>query len=183
MKTIRNFIRIVDYQTIIVMLMSIVSTYLCKRFHLTADMPSGLIGVAIIFPIVFSINAAYRRREEALRYFASLKAHIVAIFYAHRDWVPSKDNKDRDRITGIIDSLLGAIKNYFLEPAEKRQENLNKVYNGFSEISKSHEKLRESNVPAGEISRANQYLRAIIIEFERMRNILRYRTPVAKRSA
>ncbi len=65
-------------------------------------MPSGLIGVAIIFPIVFSINAAYRRREEALRYFASLKAHCVAIFNAHRDWVPSEDDNDKKRIIGII---------------------------------------------------------------------------------
>jgi len=164
------------------MLMAITSTYLCKRFNFIADMPSGLIGVAIIFPIVFSINAAYRRREEALRYFASLKAHCVAIFYAHRDWVPTKDNKDKEKIIGIFGSLLKNIRSYFLVADEKRAEELNNVYMVFSEISKSHEKLREKNVPANEISRVNQYLRAIIIEFERMRNILQYRTPISLRS-
>jgi len=182
MKIFRSFIKIVDHQTIIVMLMAITSTYLCKRFNFIADIPSGLIGVAIIFPIVFSINAAYRRREEALRYFASLKAHCVAIFYAHRDWVPSKDIKDQERIIGIFGSLFKNIKDYFLAADEERAEKLNTVYMVFSKISKSHEKLREKNVPANEISRINQYLRAIIIEFERMRNILRYRTPVSLRS-
>ena len=34
-------------------------------------LPTGLIGIAIVFPIVFSINAAYHRREEALGYFAA----------------------------------------------------------------------------------------------------------------
>jgi len=182
MKSIRSFIRIVDRQTIIVMLLAITSTFLCEKFNLVADLPSGLIGVAIIFPIVFSINAAYRRREEALRYFASLKAHSVAIFYAHRDWVPSNDNKHRERIIGIINSLLINIKDYFLAADEERSEKLNNVYKVFSDISKSHENLRENNVPANEVSRANQYLRSIIIEFERMKNILRYRTPISLRS-
>jgi predicted membrane chloride channel (bestrophin family) len=162
--------------------MAIISTYLCKKFNFAANMPSGLIGVAIIFPIVFSINAAYRRREESLRYFASLKAHSVALFYAHRDWVPSKDHEDKKRIIDIIKSLLTSIKDYFLAPEEKRAEKLKSVYMVFSEISKSHEKLRENKVPANEISRANQYLRSIIIEFERMRNILQYRTPVSLKS-
>ena len=72
MKPIRSFIKIMDYQTFIVMALAIISTYLCGRFHFVADMPSGFIGIAIIFPIVFSINAAYRRREEALRYFAGI---------------------------------------------------------------------------------------------------------------
>lgn len=182
MKSIRSFLKIVDHQTIIVMLMAITSTYLCVKFKLVADLPSGLIGVAIIFPIVFSINAAYRRREEALRYFASLKAHSVAIFYAHRDWVHSNDKEDKERIVGMINSLLIAIKDYFLTVDEKRAEKLNDVYRVFSDISKSHEKLRQNNVPANEISRANQYLRSIIIEFERMRNILKYRTPISLRS-
>ena len=182
MKTVRSFIKIVDHQTIIVTLMAIASTYLCGKFHFVADMPSGLIGVAIIFPIVFSINAAYRRREESLKYFASLKAHSVALFYAHRDWVPSKDMKSRERIIEIIHHLLTNIRDFFSAPDERRSEKLLDVHRVFSEISKSHEQLREENVPANEISRANQYLRSIIIEFERMRNILKYRTPIALRS-
>ncbi len=31
-----------------------------------------------------------------------LKAHCVAIFNAHRDWVPSEDDNDKKRIIGII---------------------------------------------------------------------------------
>ena len=182
MKSIRSFIKIVDHQTIIVMVLAIISTYLCGRFRLLADMPSGLIGIAIIFPIVFSINAAYRRREEALRYFASFKAHAVALFYAHRDWTPSKDNEDRERIIGLIRTLFTNTRDYFSISDEKSNNQLFSVYKFFSQISKSHEKLREKNVPANEISRANQYLRAMIIEFERMKNILRYRTPISLRS-
>jgi len=88
MKTLMNFFRIIDGHTVTVTFLAVASTFLCDRFGLAADIPTGLIGIAIIFPIVFSINAAYRRREEALKSFASLKSHAVAVFFAHRDWVP-----------------------------------------------------------------------------------------------
>ena len=74
---------VVDMQTYLVTGLALLATYLCNRFGFHAELPSGLIGIAIIFPIEFSINAAYRRREEALRYFASIKAHAVAIVQHH----------------------------------------------------------------------------------------------------
>ncbi len=181
METIRSFLRIVDHQTIIVAVLSLLSTYLCSFLNLAANMPTGLIGVAIIFPIVFSINAAYRRRENALKYFASLKAHAMALYYAHRHWVPGNHIEDAERIKGLIETLLINMLKYFTKD-EIAGEAPRDIYRIFSEISKSHETLRAKHVPANEISRANQYLRAMIIEFERMRNILLYRTPISLRS-
>ena len=186
MKALKNFFAIVDFQTVLVTLLGVASTYLCCRLNLAADMPTGLIGVAIVFPIVFSINAAYRRREEALRYYASLKAHAVSLYYAHRDWVPS-DSGDKDspaaaRSRDLVDRLLITVRDYFLNGHEREAEERAKVFAVFSDFSKSHEMLRQSGVPANEISRANQYVRSMVIEFERMRNILLYRTPVTLRA-
>jgi len=181
MKIIKNFSKIIDSQTIIITFLAILSTYLCNRFGFYADLPSGLIGIAIIFPIVFSINSAYKRREEALKYFASLRAHAIAIFYAHRDWV--LDHPEHAvRVKQLVGCLLGTIRDYFLSPPEEEKEKFNLVYKEFSDISLSHERLRKADVPANEISRINQYLRAIIIDFEKMRNIFLYRTPVSLRA-
>ena len=44
------------------------------------------------------------------------------------------------------------------------------------------ETLRAAGVSGSEISRANQYLKSIMLDFERMRNILVYRTPTALRA-
>ena len=181
MKILKNFYKIIDSQTVIITFLAILSTYLCNRFGFYADLPSGLIGIAIIFPIVFSINSAYKRREEALKYFASLRAHAIAIFYAHRDWVLDRP-EHATRVKKLVSGLLETIKDYFLSPPEKEKEKFNLVYKKFSEFSLSHEQLRAADVPANEISRANQYLRAIIIDFEKMRNIFLYRTPVSLRA-
>lgn len=185
MKFIRHFVQIVDRQTLIVTLLAMLSTWLCDRYGLHANMPTGLIGVAIVFPIVFSINAAYRRREEALRYFASFKAHAISVYYAHRDWAPLEDSEREAhaaRFRSLFEDLLIAVRDFFRADKEDEPAGFRRVYKIFSSISKSHEILRSSRLPANEVSRMNQYLRAIVIEFERMRNIKRYRTPIALRA-
>jgi len=181
MKTLRSFFRIVDLQTVIVTALALGSTWLCMRFEIVADLPSALIGIAVIFPIVFSINSAYKRREEALKYLASAKAHAVAIAWAHRDWTGGEEElarQGRER----IGALFAAMRSYFLSGRGGDPEALKEVYRCLSEISASHEALRAAGVSTGEVSRSNQYLRAIMIELERMRNILEYRTPKALRA-
>jgi len=181
MNVISSFFRIINWQTAIVVLLAILSTYICNTFQFYADLPSGLIGVAIIFPIVFSINSAYRRREEVLKYYASLKAHAAAIRYAHRDWIPQNHGHFK-RSQRLTQDLFDSIKAYFTSPPESEPEKLGGVYHLFSKYSLSHEALRKADVTNSEISRLNQYLRSMIIEFERMRNILRYRTPTSLRA-
>jgi hypothetical protein len=182
MTTLKSFGHILDRHTLAVSVLAVLSTWLCLRFGVVADLPSVLIGTAVIFPIVFSINAAYKRREDALGHLASAKGHAVAIAWAHRDWSggdAALAGQGRERIAALFD----AVRDYFLAPEESRgKEALARVYGRLSELSRSHEALRAAGVPANEVSRANQYLRAIVIDFERMRNILEYRTPVALRA-
>ncbi len=185
MKVLKNFWVIVDLHTLVVTLLAVAATYLCGRLGLAANIPTGLIGIAIIFPIVFSINAAYRRREEALKSFAALKSHAVAIFYAHRDWAGGGSDKDRaTRARRAVLDLLEGVRDYFNgSPAPGRFDpGLAGVYGRFSDFSHSIESLRIDGVASGEISRANQYVRSMMIEFERMRNILAYRTPLTLRA-
>ena len=184
MNTIKNFFKVVDHQTIIVSLLAVGSTWACLYFKLNADIPTGLIGLAVVFPIVFSINTAYKRREEALKYFSGLKAHAVAIYFVHRDWVPGEEGKESEhagRIRQIIESILSLLRDD-LKQTGRRKENFQKVFEAFSSLSKSHEVLRQAKLPANEVSRANQYLAKMMVDYERMRNIATYRTPVSLRA-
>jgi len=184
MKTIKDFLTVLDAQTLIVSVLAVGSTYLCLRFDLLADIPTGLIGLAVVFPIVFSINTAYKRREEGLRYLAGVKAHAVSLYFAHRDWAP-EDEKARaahgKRARKLIEDLLGAVRTYLAKDGRTTKE-LNGVLDVLSRLSVSLERLRAAGVPANEISRANQYLSKILADFERMRNIATYRTPVSLRA-
>ncbi len=182
MRTLRDFWTILDRQTVIVTLLAVGSTFVCRYLGFQAKMPTALISVAIIFPIVFSINAAYRRREEALKYFASLKAHLVAIYFAHFDWVPEDKAVHSARGRELLQSLLDSVKEFLTAEPEDRKAAFAKFYSVVTAFSASLEDLRKAGMTAGEVSRSNQYLRSVVIEFERMRNILEYRTPVLLRA-
>jgi len=177
----RNFWKIISLQTFIIVGLSLTATAICIWFDIYIELPTALIAIAIVFPIVFSINAAYRRREEALNHFASLKGHAVSLYYAHRDWLPKEDQGHSERMKSLVERLLNAIQTYFT--AEKDKEvHCQEVFAICSDISKSIEELRQAGVSNTELSRCNQYLRSIMIDFERMKNIRLYRTPVSLRA-
>jgi len=70
----RSFL-IVNWKTFLITALSIASTAICLHFDIKADFPLALISTAIVFPIVFSIGGAYKRREVALDEYGSIKAH------------------------------------------------------------------------------------------------------------
>jgi len=185
MKVLRDFFSVIDMHTVLVTVLAVASTYICGRLGLEAEIPTALIGLAVVFPIVFSIQAAYRRREECLAYFGGLKAHAVALYYAHRDWVPegkgvAEAHHDRSRL--LVQELIDAITLHFTEGEGRSKQSFRRVYDVMSRFSVSHEAMREAGVPPNEISRISQYLSKILIDFEKMNNILMYRTPLSLRA-
>ncbi len=184
MNNIKYFASIINLQTVVVTILAMGSTYLCHRLNWQAEIPTGLIGLAVVFPIVFSINAAYRRREEALRYFGDLKAHAVAVYLAHRDWVPEGEGREEHarRARTLVEDLLAAVKAHFSPKDGRNDETFRNVYREFSKFSTSNESMRTARVPANEVSRSNQFVSKMAIDFEKMNNILNYRTPLSLRA-
>lgn len=181
MQTIKQFGKIIDYHTWLVTLLALVVVFLCRQVDFLVDLPTTLIGIAVVFPLVFSINSAYKRREDALKAFASLKAHGVALVFAHREW-PDDAAGHTERAEALLNRLLTAVAHHFSSNGHDQAQTKQQLYAIFSDFSHSHESLRQAGVPANEISRANQYLRQIIIDFEQMNNIASYRTPLALRA-
>ena len=79
-KTLRRFSLIFNLKALLVTLAAVLSTYLCIRYGLAANLPLTLVATAVIFPIVFSISGAYKRRENALHQYGALKAQSAATF-------------------------------------------------------------------------------------------------------
>src|SRR3954470_4259523 len=113
MKLFRSLAKIINYKTLIVTVLSVVSTYLCYRYHLIAKFPDMLVGVAIVFPVVFSIGSAYNRRETALQKLSDFKGHAAAIYYATRDWTTQKDNDLPLRVRASVGEMNELMRSMF----------------------------------------------------------------------
>ncbi|MBL7862224.1 MAG: hypothetical protein JNJ65_13745 [Cyclobacteriaceae bacterium] len=182
-KIFRSFSLIINYKTFIITALAVISTYLCYHYGFIAKFPDMLVGVAIVFPVVFSIGSAYTRRETALQRFADFKGHVVAVYYATRDWTNSKENDLPDRVKVIIFDMMKLMRDMFKtthDPEWKKNET--QMYQLFSKLSLLTMELRNQGVQSGEISRISQYVSKIIIAFDNMKIIHNYRTPVTLRA-
>jgi hypothetical protein len=165
-----------------VAILSVFSTYFCIRYEIYADFPLTIIGIAVVFPIVFSISTAYARREKALTHYANLKAHGRAMFFATRDWMPNSQPKHLAELKYLLKDLLKSIREMFLMDLKDSFPMERHVYAEFSEMSKFINRCAEYGMPDGGISRNNQYLSKMLDAFESMKHIYEYRTPVTLRA-
>ena len=178
MKKLRQMIIIINFKTVIVTALAVLSTYLCRRFAIMAEFPMTLIAIAVVFPIVFSIGGAYKRRENALTKYSSIKAHGRAIYFASRDWLEDTDDKIQTKAKDLLEELLVDCRTLFAHPVAEMSPHEEKVYTLFSRLSAYiKEDLRGSGLSSGEVSRCNQFLSKMIIAFEDVKHIYQYRTP------
>lgn len=178
MKKLKQILIIINLKTFIVTALAVASTYLCRRFEIIADFPMTLIATAVVFPIVFSISGAYKRRENALVKYSSLKAHGRAIYFATRDWLENSDAETQAKAKGLLGDFMVACRTLFAQPIEEMAKNEERVYAIFSRLSVFiKDDLRGKGLPSGEVSRCNQFLSKMIIAFEDIKHIYQYRTP------
>ncbi len=182
-RVLKSFFLIINYKTLIITALSVVSTYICFHMGFLAKFPDMLVGVAIVFPVVFSISAAYTRRETALQRFSDFKGHAIAIYYATRDWPTDKNNELPDRTRKLVGELMVRIRQMFTSVKHKDwSENEKNIYTLFSKLSVISMELRQHGVQSGEISRVSQYVSKMIIAFDSLKIIQVYRTPVTLRA-
>lgn len=171
-KVFKSFLLIINYKTLIVTALSVISTYICFHLQLTAKFPDMLVAVAIVFPVVFSIGSAYNRRETALQRFSDFKGHAIAIYYATRDWTTEKNNDLPDKIRILTNEMVMLMRTMFV--SKRKSEwiaNEKKIYAYFSRLSALSMEMRQYGVQSGEISRMSQYVSKMIIAFDNLKII------------
>ena len=180
---IKKILLIFNSKTFLIAILSVISTYICIRYSILADYPLSIFATAIIFPIVFSINSAYKRREIALGKYSALKSLGTAIFFATRDWLdnPSKENIDKSK--SLLEELLRSCKDFFTANIDDLRENESAVYEAFSSLSKFIKNdLRGNGMAVPEVSRCNGHLSQMLNSFEDLKHIYQYATPRSLRS-
>ena len=177
-KAIRRLTSIISYRTFLIIALGVASTFICLTFNIKADFPLTLMATAVIFPIVFSIGGAYKRREVALDHYGALKANGQAIFYAARDWPENPSSACVDLMRDELVTMLAACRTLFTSPKGEVSQHEAAVYDSFSRISALiRSELRLNGLASGEVSRCNQYLSKMLGSFEKIKHVYQYRTP------
>ena len=179
---LRSILLIINYKTFIVTILAVVSTYLCGYYGIRGDFPLTLVGIAIVFPVVFSIDSAYKRRERILMYLGDFKAHLNSISLAARDWLGTADPELKSRIQQDLILIFSNLRKCCTVADKELEEADENLYKSISELSKTVQIFRSKDMYLGELSRINQYISKLTIDAENIKVIRRYPTPVTLRA-
>lgn len=78
---VNQYFSIINQRTLYTVIISILVPYVCYNFEITYNIDLTLISIAIIFPLVFAIRGAFRRREKALEHLSKVKSALIGIRY------------------------------------------------------------------------------------------------------
>lgn len=182
MRHLKRVTAIISLKSLLIAGLAIASMVVCQKLGLEAGFPLTLIATAVIFPIVFSINGAYKRREAALQDYGEIKAHGRAIYFAVRDWLAERDPDLEAEFGELLGGFLKDCRELFGRPVGDMDEAERAVYRRLSGLSLAINRLREHGLASGEVSRCNQFLSKMMISFETLKHIYQYRTPVTLRA-
>jgi hypothetical protein len=79
-----RYLSIINTRTALALGISFLTSYvtLARQFQYNFDL--ALISIAIIFPLVFTIRSAFRRREKALEFYHFLKRDLLLLIVVFR---------------------------------------------------------------------------------------------------
>ncbi len=182
MKVLKSIFLIINYKTFIVTILAMASTYACDYFLLRADFPLTIVGIAIVFPVVFSIDSAYKRREKALNELGNFKAHLLSIYYASRHWVATKDVDFQRKVKQELIVLFSSLRVFFTDDTTDLKEDEKQMFRELEKTSMLIQDFRDMGMQSGEISRVSQFISKLSTSIENLKVILHYRTPVTLRA-
>ena len=182
--TLQPLTTTITWYSTFILCMSVGATLLCYYFKIEYEMRLDLIGLAVVFPLVFSVNSAFQRREQALQHLAAMKANAYSIrfsFYhlCEGQFLSSSAPKEID---AVLLALFKKNAEYF-KSDEFLDSDYMQIMAYFSTISWLVEvHLRRGGVSAPTLTRLDESLRTIMAQFENLRVIKLYRTPLALRA-
>jgi len=170
-----KIINLFNLRTFLVLLISQIAAFLVIHFQFKFNIDLVLFGLAIGFPLAFSIQAAFRRRDRSLEYFSLFKGGTFALLYSFRvseDLSPDKKKEIQNILVSMVDQLIHQLEQHIISYAHM-QEAVDRV---LKFIEHNRDSLSNRNV-----LRMIRYVRDITESSVYLISLVRHRTMIGLR--
>ena len=167
-----RYIIILNFRTFFSLLISLIVPSLAYKFDITYNIDLTLISIAIIFPLVFTIRGAFRRREKALEHLSLFRASLKTV-----ESIISSSKLEANDIKYGIELVNNSNKGLFkylsnsAKSPEIHDNNINSLYK-FLESKKDI-------IGSGTLQKAIRFLKDTIDSADNLIGIHTHRTPIS----
>ncbi|MDA9569283.1 hypothetical protein N9R61_00355 [Flavobacteriaceae bacterium] len=104
-----RYLIIINFRTLITLFLSLIVPYIAYEFKVFYNIDLTLMSIAIIFPLVFTIRGAFRRREKALEHLSRFRASLLTVKnYFHNSKMPDELKEESSQLLQELnDALFG----------------------------------------------------------------------------
>lgn len=99
-----KYLVILDGKTLALSIVCVVITYLSFRFNIAYDLNITLFSVAVIFPLVFTIREAFKRRDSALKFLSLFRASMTSVHYCFEQ-CKKLDESEHDEVRAQLQQV------------------------------------------------------------------------------
>lgn len=125
----QKYLAIIDRKTGYLFLLCSAVTYLCFQFNFNYDLNVTLISIAIIFPLVFTIREAFKRRTAIIKLLSVFKSSLNAVYYCF-----SNNEKLSDEDKKLVAEKLLSVSHLFFDSLTTKEPNTDAVRSKVNEV-------------------------------------------------
>lgn len=171
-----RYLQIINIRTFKVLFICVGTSFCVLQYDIKYNFDLTIISIAIIFPLVFTIRAAFRRREKALDLMSRFKAGLLIVTRCFDRCKKLSDEK-KVEIRGVIQSVSDEFLAYFASGKNDQsvlRANLRKI----SEFLMAH----REEISSGEAFKILRFMRDVHSSVEGTIAIYTHHTPVSLRA-
>ena len=168
-----RYLSIINHRTLITLLLSFALPFFAYKFRIVYNIDLTLISIAIIFPLVFAIRGAFRRREKALEHLSLYRGALRTIEYFFVNSANLSDEaKEKSK------KLLIELCDSFLDHLSQSDTNTKSI-DEKTEAIFAFVRENEENIQGGARQKIFRFIRDIHIAQENLLAIHTHRTPIS----
>ena len=167
-----RYLIIINFRTLLTLFLSFLVPFIAYEFQVVYNIDLTLMSIAIIFPLVFTIRGAFRRREKALEHLSRFKASLKTVENLFLN------SKMTDELKKESSNLLLEINKGLFKHLNTKEGNIGiydaKLKNTFNFIDKNRE-----FISGGTREKIYRFFRDVMDSADNLIAIHSHRTPVS----
>jgi len=168
-----RYLSILNYRTLITLILSLIVPLVAYQFKVVYNIDLTLMSIAIIFPLVFTIRGAFRRREKALEHLSLYRAGLKTVENLIQ-FSPKIDDQVKLDGQSKINKLSNALYNHLTTKNEDPSE-FDNAYEGFLDYMRENSDM----ITGGSREKIFRFLKDVLDSADNLIAIHSHRTPIS----